>query len=113
MTNPNRGEVWTVSLDPTRGHEQAGSRPCLVLSVNEFNHGRAGLVVVLPITSRIRTIPSHVRLPRGEAGLRQDSVVKCEEVRCISKERLATRWGAVAPSTISAVESRVRLILGL
>ncbi|OYV95604.1 MAG: growth inhibitor PemK, partial [Planctomycetia bacterium 21-64-5] len=51
-SQPVRGEVWTVNLDPVRGHEQAGTRPALIVSVNRFNHGPAGLVVVLPITSR-------------------------------------------------------------
>lgn len=38
-----RGEVWTVSLDPVRGHEQAGTRPALIVSVGSFNQGPAGL----------------------------------------------------------------------
>ena len=51
---PSRGEIWMVDLNPTRGHEQAGVRPALVVSVDTFNHGPAGLAVVLPVTSRLR-----------------------------------------------------------
>jgi mRNA interferase MazF len=47
-----RGEIWLADLNPSRGHEQAGKRPCLIISVNMFNQGAAGLVVVLPITSK-------------------------------------------------------------
>jgi len=49
---PSRGEVWIVDLDPTKGHEQAGRRPCLVISVDIFNQGPADLVVVLPMTTK-------------------------------------------------------------
>ena len=45
---PDRGELWSVNLDPTSGHEQRGMRPVLVLSPKDFN--RTGLTFVAPIT---------------------------------------------------------------
>ena len=51
LSKPSRGEIWFLNLDPTRDHEQAGSRPALVISVDTFNHGPADLVVILPVTS--------------------------------------------------------------
>ncbi len=63
MPEPSRGEVWLVDLHPTRGHEQAGIRPGLVVSVDPFNHGPAGLVVFLPLTSIATRIPFHVEIP--------------------------------------------------
>ncbi len=113
MSEPSRGEVWMVSLDPPRGHEQAGRRPALVVSVDLFNHGPAGLAVVLPITSKPKGIPLHVELAAPEAGLKQRSFVKCEEVRSIAKERLLRRCGAVHPSTMAAVENRLRILFDL
>src|SRR6185295_5268066 len=53
-----RGEVWLADLDPTRGHEQAGRRPVLIVSDDVFNAGAAELVVVLPMTSTLRPIAS-------------------------------------------------------
>jgi mRNA interferase MazF len=113
MPVPSPGEVWLVDLDPTRGHEQGGRRPCLVISADPFNHGPADLVIVLPITTRDRGIPSHVRVDPPEAGLRLPSFVKCEEVRSISKDRLSTRWGVISPATLAQVEDRLRLLLVL
>jgi mRNA interferase MazF len=110
---PHRGEVWTVALDPTKGHEQAGTRPCLIVSVDKFNLGPAGLVVVLPISSRDKRIPSHVLVRRGEADLEEDGFIKCEEARCVSKERLTDLWGRVESATMQAVERWVRVIPGL
>ena len=62
MPRASRGDVWLVDLSPVRGHEQAGRRPALIVSDDLFNRGPAGLVIVAPITSTIRAIPSHVRL---------------------------------------------------
>jgi mRNA interferase ChpB len=44
----DRGDIVTVPLDPTIGHEQRGTRPALVLTTKEFN--RLGDVLVAPIT---------------------------------------------------------------
>src|SRR4051794_27480008 len=52
---PARGEVWLADLSPTRGHEQAGRRPVLVISEDVYNLGPADLVV-LPLTSTVRSI---------------------------------------------------------
>jgi mRNA interferase MazF len=110
---PSRGEVWDVRLGPARGHEQAGSRPALVVSTDAFNHGPAGLVVVLPLTTRRKGIPLHVAIEPPEGGVRKQSFVKPEDIRAISVERLGKRLGAVAPSTLSAVEERLRVLLEL
>ncbi|MGM0539820.1 MAG: type II toxin-antitoxin system PemK/MazF family toxin [Thermodesulfobacteriota bacterium] len=52
MLKPLRGDIWSIDLDSTKGYEQSGKRTGLVLSENTFNLGPAGLVVVLPITSK-------------------------------------------------------------
>jgi mRNA interferase MazF len=54
---PARGQVWLIDLDPTRGHEQAGTRPGLVISVDQFNQTALGLTVVVPINSRTKDLP--------------------------------------------------------
>ncbi len=110
---PSRGEVWSVDLNPTRGHEQAGKRPGLVVSDDLFNEGPSGLVVILPITRQAKGIPFHVEVNPPEGGLRQKSFIKCEDVRSVAKERLILRWGAVSRQTLSAIEDRLRILLGL
>lgn len=110
---PCRGEIWQVSLDPTRGHEQAGQRPALVVSVDTFNYGRAGLVVILPITSRDRGVPLHVRVTPPEGGLKRPSVILCDHVRSVATERLIRRLGTISTATLTQVEDRLRILLGL
>ncbi len=113
MPQPSRGEVWMVDLNPTRGREQAGRRPALVVSVDPFNHGPAALVVVLPITSKEKGIPFHIEIRPPEAGLKKRSFIKCEDVRSIAKERLSRRMGAIRPLSQAAVDDRLRILLGL
>jgi mRNA interferase MazF len=113
MTQASRGEIWLVSLDPTKGREQAGIRPALVISVDQFNHGSAELVVVVPITSKAKGVPLHVEVRPPEGGLTMTSFVKCEDVRSISTSRLVRRLGKVSNETVESVEDRLRIILGL
>lgn len=114
MAGPFRGEIWNADLDPTRGREQAGRRPVLVVSTDRFNDGPAELVVVLPITSKAKGIPWHVAVaPGGGTGLRTESYAMVEAIRCISRERLAKRLGDVADTTMGEVEQRLRILLEL
>lgn len=109
----SRGEVWLVDLNPTRGHEQAGTRPALVVSADEFNHGPAGLVIVAPMTTRERGIPLHVSVDPPEGGLDRRSFIKCEHVRSVSEQRLVRRFGVVSPETLALVADRLRIVLDL
>lgn len=113
MPGPCRGDVWLVNLSPARGHEQAGKRPGLVISVDLFNSGPAGLVVILPITTRAKGVPFHVAIAASEGGLKKPSFIKCEDVRSVARERLSRRLGHVGPDTLAAVRNRLRLLLDL
>jgi mRNA interferase MazF len=111
--SPQRGEVWLADLDPTFGHEQGGRRPVLVVSVDAFNAGLSGLVVVLPITSRQRPLPLHIPIQPPEGGLRAPSSILCDAVRSIDQRRLIDCWGVVNSSTVTLAEDRLRRLMGL
>lgn len=110
---PSRGDVWELDLDPVRGHEQAGRRPALVVSADALNYGPSELVIVLPITTVDKGIRFHVPVAPPEAGLRRPSFVKPEDIRSIATVRLRRRLGSVAPNTMRAVETRLRVLLEL
>jgi mRNA interferase MazF len=112
-SEPQRGEIWTVDLDPTRGHEQSGKRPALVVSASLFNQGPSGLVIVLPLTTRDKRIPTHIRMAPPEGGLPAVSFIKCEDIRSVSTERLTRRWGVVSETTLTQVEDAMRILLEL
>ncbi len=112
-SSPARGEIWADDLNRPRGQEQGGTRPVLVLSVDRFNQGPSGLVIVVPISTKDKRVRSQVPIEAGEGGLRTRSFIKCEAIRFISTQRLQGRWGAVAPPTLAAVEDRLRILLDL
>ena len=111
---PDRDDVWVVDLDPTRGHEQAKTRPCIVVSDDRFDRSASGLVVVVPLTSANRGIPWHVRVVPGDGGVRQESWAMVDQVRTVSRDRLAgDPWGRVSVAVVTAIDERLRLLLGL
>lgn len=59
-----QGQVVKTNLNPTRGHEQSGMRPVLIISNNEYNR-LTGLVKVVPITTKLKDFPMHLTLPEG------------------------------------------------
>jgi mRNA interferase MazF len=110
---PSRGEVWDLNFDPTIGHEQAGARPALIMSVDLFNQGPAELIVVVPITRTQRKIRWHVQVRPPEGGLVAESFIQCENVRSVSRKRLKRLRGRVSEDAMQQVADRLRILLGL
>jgi mRNA interferase MazF len=84
-----------------------------VVSVDRFNHGPAGLAIVVPITSKDKGIALHVVIEPPTGGLTVRSFAKPEDVRSVSTERLVRRAGAVSPAILDEVRDRLRVVLGL
>jgi mRNA-degrading endonuclease toxin of MazEF toxin-antitoxin module len=76
-----RGNVYWARLDKRR--------PLLVLSINARNE-RAGDLIVVPCSTTLREAPTHVRLSRGEGGVPQACMVKCEQITTLAQADLET-----------------------
>lgn len=101
---PARGDVVKLSLDPTRGHEQAGSRPVLILSPEEYNR-RTGLALVCPITNQGKGYPFEIPIPDG---LEVTGFILCDQIRCIDwGVRQARLFAALPPALVSEVTGRI------
>lgn len=77
-----QGDIIKINLDPTKGHEQGGWRPALIISNNEFIK-RAKMVIVLPITSNPKKFPLHVPLDQRTKTIGK---VLCEHIRSLDLE---------------------------
>jgi mRNA interferase MazF len=111
-----RSEVWLIRLPPeqSEGREQRGNRPAIVVSANEFNSGPAGLLTIVPLTTRRRgENPWHVTIPQREGGLTEQSYAMVEQTRTISADRLLDRLGAVTGQTMQGIEELLRYLLNL
>lgn len=114
MRTIRRGEVWLADPRPTRGHQQTGNRPVLIVSADPFNQSPAGLVIAVPLTTTRRGLPTHIEVRPPDGGLRDTSFAMCEQLRALSADRLASRpFGAVSPPVLRAVEDRLQLLLAL
>lgn len=109
-----RGEIWVADLNPTRGSEQAGSRPVLIFQNNLINKYTT-TVLAIPLTTNLRraSLPSCVQISKGEGGLASDSVVLGHQLRVLDKARLMRKLGTVTAKTITAVESCVKFTMGM
>lgn len=76
-----RGDIYLVSLDPTAGHEQSGSRPVLVVSPAEFNEATK-LPVILPITNG-GEFARRLGFAVPVTGIKTTGVVRCDQPRVI------------------------------
>ncbi len=117
MADPIRDEIWLADLSTGQGHEQAGQRPVLVVSDDAFNCGMSGLIMIVPLTSKMqksKKIPAHLPISPPEGGLKTPSVILCDQLRTISKDRLGKNaWGSISPTTLAAVEDVLRNLLAL
>lgn len=117
MVDPLRGEIWVADMGIGRGHEQAGHRPVLIVSDDGLNTGLAGLLMVVPLTSKVtksKNIRGHIPIAPPEGGLKVPSVILCDQLRTISKDRLGRApWGKASPATVADVEAALRMLLGL
>jgi mRNA interferase MazF len=111
--NPRRGEVWLVDFGEPVGREQAGLRPAVVVSTDALNEGPAGVVLVVPVNSARRDLPSHIELEPGESGLDHLSYAKCEDVKSTSERRLVDRLGVVGPEPLFEIGRILRYLLEL
>jgi mRNA interferase MazF len=109
-----RGDVFLVDLNPVVGAEQAGIRPALVIQIDKANTASPHTVII-PFTTRIRQVklPSHVRIPAGIAGLAEESILLCEQIRVIDKRRLVRKIGSVDEEHLRQIGVAIKVILGL
>ena len=85
---PKQGDIVYVDLDPTKGHEQRGTRPAIVISNNVFNE-HTKMVILCPITSNTKDFPTHYIL---EDSKKIVGAVLCEHIRSMDYETRKIRF---------------------
>jgi mRNA interferase MazF len=86
--------VW-VSLDPTVGREQAGTRPAVVVASPGYLRAVQELAIVLPATTTDRGWPHHVELSGPELSLPHTTYAMTEQPRTVSRRRFTGSAGHV------------------
>ena len=109
---PRRGEVWIVNWNPSRGSEQAGRRPALIIQ-NDIGNEKAPTTIVAAISSTVRRYPMNVELGPPEGGLTHPSVVKASQILSVSKQRLERCLGSLSNDRMNEVDEAIKLSLSL
>jgi mRNA interferase MazF len=108
---PRQGDVVWADPDPTRGREQARSRPFAVVSVDQLNRSPLGLSLAVPFTRTDFDNPLHLEVAPPEGGLAEVSFAMPEQIRALSHERIVRRLGSLRGPTVTELLRRCRLLL--
>lgn len=117
----NRGQIYTCYFGENIGYEKSklAARPCVVISSNNINY-QSGNVIVVPLSKNIKYMkntknlkyPYHYVLTTTEyPKLAFDSVVQCEDIRCVSKARLCTYICNVKSEDMRSIRKRIKTAL--
>lgn len=109
-----RGTVVLLSLDPTLGHEQYGTRPCVIVSDPDVTlDQRFPMVCVVPLTGTPGEGALYPPLAPGDSGLRKRSFALVDQIRSVDKRRVRTMFGQVRSTELAAIDAGLRLYLAL
>lgn len=106
-----RGDIVWAELEPTRGREQAGLRPVLILSENVFNE-RSGTVIAIALTSQPQRAGFPLTLELADAALPKRSWAKISQIRTLSVERLGQRLGRASRGELDAIVEGLNELIG-
>jgi len=98
-----QGEIWFADLNPTKGSEQSGKRPVVIVSGNTLNDALP-IVIVVPISSKIKSYPTCVLLLASKTnGLKNGSEAVPFQIRAVAKNRLTTCIGHVTEKELREI----------
>lgn len=105
-----RGDIVWADLNPTKGHEQSGKRPVLIISHDIFNE-KSGTVIAVALTSQEQkaSFPLTLKLPGKITG--KSAWIKISQIRILSTLRLGKKIGRVTDHELKQVISGLNEII--
>ena len=105
---PDRGDAIWIDMDPSSGHEQSGRRPAVVLSRSIYNRS-SGLMIVCPVTSRVKGYPYEVELP---SGIRIHGVALSDQIKSFDYKARNAEFICILPDdTVQTILGKSRSLL--
>jgi mRNA interferase MazF len=106
-----RGDVLWADLDPTRGREQTGRRPVLVISHDIFNE-RSGTVIAMAVSSQEQRAGFPLNYELDSRDLPKKSWVKISQIRTLSTKRLGDKITTLSPEELDRIIEGLNEIIG-
>jgi mRNA interferase MazF len=106
----NRGDLFWIAPDDSRGPAPSYSHPHVVVQDDLFNHSRITTVVVCALTTNLMKAnePGNVLLDVGEGSLPEQSVVVVSQISSVDKDRLGERIGALSDERVEQILAGLR-----
>ena len=99
-----QGEIWYANLNPTKGSEQSGFRPLVIISGNLLNE-HLNVVITCPLTTKVKNFKGNVVLePNKTNKLNKRSEILIFHIRSISKDRLVRKIGNISMTEITHIK---------
>ncbi|MHB0754185.1 type II toxin-antitoxin system PemK/MazF family toxin [Polaribacter sp. M15] len=106
-----QGEIWELYLNPTKGSEQIGRRPAVIISGNLLNT-YLQVVIVCPLTTSIKNYKGNLIIEPNETnGLEKKSEVLTFHVRSVSKSKLDKKLGKIPQKDVEVIKKTLNDIL--
>jgi len=106
-----RGDIFWADLNPTKGHEQSGMRPVLVLSQDVFNE-KSGTVIAIALTSQPQRASYPLTLELSSPRLPKQTWAKISQIRTMSVERIGKKLGRVSDQELQQIVEGLNEIIG-
>jgi len=111
MVDIKRGGIYFCDLEPTKGNEQQGHRPVVILSSKHFNK-HSGTVIAMSLTSQEQKAPFPLTFQLKNKNIPKKAWVKISQIRTLSTERLGKYVAKIAPEQIEKIIEGLNEIIG-
>ncbi len=109
-----RGEIFLANLEPTKGSEQGGIRPVLIIQ-NDISNKHSPVTIIAAISSKVfdKEYSTNIFISKEDSGLDKDSTIMLNQIRTIDNSRLIKKIGLIDNFTINNVERAIKISLAL
>ena len=105
----NRGDIYWVDLNPTKGAEINKARPCIIVGATPINQARH-TVVVVPLSTSAKVRPP---LTISVSCLGKQVTAVCDQIRSVDKSRLKNSAGSLSVKELNTLDDGLRQVLSL
>ncbi len=107
---PRYGEIWLACFDPSLGSEYKGTRPALIIQ-NDIGNKHSPVTIVAAITTNLFQTPVTVLINKKDSGLKEDSIVKLNQIFTMDKQRLIKKIGILQEDKLMKINEALKLSL--
>ena len=109
-----RGDIFLANLEPTKGCEQGGVRPVLIIQ-NDISNKHSPVTIIAAITSKVfeKEYSTNIFISKGESSLDKDSTIMLNQIRTIDNVRLMKKIGLLDNFTMNKVDRAIKVSLAL